>query len=403
MLTARTLRTAAIAIGIVLVGVLVMIDAAQAASTHVVQPGENLYRIALWHGVTVEAIAQANGLADPARIFPGQVLSIPGAGSRLSTRSVKSGSSTRIILGRGGTRSKIPSEPLGSKSGGNVIVYAVQPGDTLYALARRYGTTVRAIMNANRLRSEFIRVGQPLIIPSLVRSREVLHQVAPAHLPPAPASDPETTPAPAPLPPLTVGAEVRAPRPLRLREGPKMYGGTLALVAADTPLRIIGAESGWYEVELPTGEVGWVYRDDLRPLTRQPAPLQPQPGPRRADIVRDALRYLGTRYVWGGDSRRGVDCSGYIYIVFSSFLADLARMRSFDYFHLGTLVHRAHLQPGDLVFFTTYARGASHVGIYVGERRFIHASSAARQVTITSLDEPYYAARYVGARRLVKP
>ena len=117
-------------------------------------------------------------------------------------------------------------------------------------------------------------------------------------------------------------------------------------------------------------------------------------------IVREALQYLGTRYVWGGSSARGVDCSGFVYLVFSSFAPEMVRLRSFDYFRLGVPVAQAGLQPGDLVFFTTYAPGASHVGIYLGDRRFIHASSVLRQVTISSLDDPYYAARYVGARRL---
>src|SRR5437867_13247254 len=70
---------------------------------------------------------------------------------------------------------------------------------------------------------------------------------------------------------------------------------------------------------------------------------------------------------------------------------------------MGIPVTQSELQPGDLVFFTTYAPGASHVGIYVGDRRFLHASSSASAVAISSLDEAYYTARYVGARRLVEP
>src|SRR5207247_8658532 len=78
-------------------------------------------------------------------------------------------------------------------------------------------------------------------------------------------------------------------------------------------------------------------------------------------------------------------------------------MASYDYFRMGLPVNQADLQPGDLVFFTTYAPGASHVGIYVGDRRFLHASSSASAVPISSLDEAYYTTRYVGARRPVEP
>jgi cell wall-associated NlpC family hydrolase len=66
-------------------------------------------------------------------------------------------------------------------------------------------------------------------------------------------------------------------------------------------------------------------------------------------------------------------------------------------------VEQGDLRPGDLVFFTTYAPGASHVGIYAGQRKFIHAASSIQQVTVSTLDESYYVARYIGARRIVVP
>jgi cell wall-associated NlpC family hydrolase len=90
-----------------------------------------------------------------------------------------------------------------------------------------------------------------------------------------------------------------------------------------------------------------------------------------------------------------------VYIVFSAFAPDLGRMSSYDYFQMGVSVEQAELRPGDLVFFTTYAPGASHVGIYAGERKFIHAASSTQQVMISTLDESYYVTRYIGARRIV--
>ncbi len=68
-------------------------------------------------------------------------------------------------------------------------------------------------------------------------------------------------------------------------------------------------------------------------------------------------------------------------------------------FEVGKKVPAGGERPGDLVFFETYAPGASHVGIYAGRRYFIHASSGAKQVTIGSLEDPYFKARYLGARR----
>jgi cell wall-associated NlpC family hydrolase len=63
---------------------------------------------------------------------------------------------------------------------------------------------------------------------------------------------------------------------------------------------------------------------------------------------------------------------------------------------------KSNLKTGDLVFFTTYKPGASHVGFYIGDGKFIHASSSAKQVAISSLDEPYFTEKYIGARRYIQ-
>ena len=73
-----------------------------------------------------------------------------------------------------------------------------------------------------------------------------------------------------------------------------------------------------------------------------------------------------------------------------------------EQFAVGTPVNKTNLQAGDLVFFTTYKPGASHVGFYMGNGKFIHASSAAKQVTISELADEYYTSHYIGARRYVK-
>jgi cell wall-associated NlpC family hydrolase len=267
--------------------------------------------------------------------------------------------------------------------------HLVRPGDTLYRIAIRYGTTVAALMEINGLRSDRIRAGQVLRLPSVLPARGA---------PPVPRSL-IPVPAVAVLP--EVGADIVAPRPLRVRRGPKTYYTTLAIVEGGTPLRVLDVETGWIQVEAPGSDAGWVRADDLRAA---PAAAPPRPGAINGeDIVREAMRYLGTPYVWGGGSNRGVDCSGFVYVVFSGPMPQLTRRSSFDYFQMGTPVDRAGLRPGDLVFFTTYAPGPSHVGIYAGEGRFLHASSGARRVLATPLGDAYYAARYVGARRLITP
>jgi cell wall-associated NlpC family hydrolase len=114
-------------------------------------------------------------------------------------------------------------------------------------------------------------------------------------------------------------------------------------------------------------------------------------------VTRTALRYLGVPYEWGGESFAGVDCSGFVQAVFRHNGIELPRTADAQ-FDVGRAVTQAGLEPGDLVFFQTYTEGASHVGIYLGDGRFVHAS-ASDGVRVDSLSEDYYAERYLGARR----
>ena len=116
-------------------------------------------------------------------------------------------------------------------------------------------------------------------------------------------------------------------------------------------------------------------------------------------IISTAMEYMGVPYVFGGTSPYGFDCSGYVQYVFAHSGISLPRTADVQY-EVGTPVSTTDLVPGDLVFFTTYTYGASHVGIYVGEGNFIHASSS-QGVTISSLSHAYYSSRYIGARRIL--
>lgn len=110
-------------------------------------------------------------------------------------------------------------------------------------------------------------------------------------------------------------------------------------------------------------------------------------------LTKSALRFLGVPYVFGGTSTTGFDCSGYVQHVFAMFGIHLPRTADAQFY----AEHRTHqLRPGDLVFFQTYDVGPSHVGIYLGHGRFVHASSS-RGVMVSSLDDPYWANRFIGA------
>lgn len=128
----------------------------------------------------------------------------------------------------------------------------------------------------------------------------------------------------------------------------------------------------------------------------QPAKLTGTVG----ELIAYAQRFIGVPYLWGGTTPSGFDCSGYTQYVYRHFGINLPRV-SQDQFRVGTAVSRADLKPGDLVFFSTYGPGATHVGIYLGGDSMIDAES--RGVTVTSLfSNSYWAPRYIGARRVIQ-
>lgn len=114
-----------------------------------------------------------------------------------------------------------------------------------------------------------------------------------------------------------------------------------------------------------------------------------------------AFGFLGTRYRFGGTSRNGLDCSAFVQKVFNEMEVTLPRTAR-EQFERGEVVTRGDMQKGDLVFFRTYASFPSHVGIYLGANRMIHASSRDRRVVISSVDTPYYRSRFIGAKRVAK-
>jgi len=116
-------------------------------------------------------------------------------------------------------------------------------------------------------------------------------------------------------------------------------------------------------------------------------------------LVPLAKKYVGVPYQFGGSSEKGFDCSGFTRHVMDGLGVTLPRTTDGQY-KQGRAVKKEDLRVGDLVFFETYKKGPSHAGIYIGDNRFIHASSS-RGITVTSLDDSYYKKRYIGARRVL--
>ena len=116
-------------------------------------------------------------------------------------------------------------------------------------------------------------------------------------------------------------------------------------------------------------------------------------------VVSDSMNYLGVPYVFGGTTPNGFDCSGYVRYVFANAGVYLPRTADAQY-EVGYSVSTSELMPGDLVFFGSGGE-ITHVGIYIGGGRFIHAANPRKGVIISSLSESYYNARYFGANRII--
>jgi len=113
-----------------------------------------------------------------------------------------------------------------------------------------------------------------------------------------------------------------------------------------------------------------------------------------------ALTLVDAPYRYGGRSPSGFDCSGFVGYVFSESAALALPRRSDDIFRMGQALQRSQLAPGDLVFFNTLGRRYSHVGIYVGEGKFVHAPARRGRVRVEQLADTYWASRFNGARRV---
>ena len=326
-------------------------SAAGAEQAHVVQQGDSLWLIARQHGVTVRALAKANSLRSTAVLRVGSRLKIPGtaepAAQKAASPAAEAPKAAEAKAAEAKTAEAEAAEP---------ATHFVRDGESLWTIARKYGTSVQALAAANGLRPESVlRVGRELTIPGegsaesadegprtrlyIVKSGDSLWEIARRH-----------------------GTTVRS---LAAANG----------LDADRVLRV--------GMTLQVPDVLANLADDAE-------------GNR---FVRAALEYRGVRYRWGGMSTRGMDCSGLVALVLRDYGIN-APHNSKALYKLGEAVSREELEAGDLVFFHTTRPGISHVGMYIGEGKFVHASSSKGRVRVDRLDTGYYSKRLVGARRV---
>jgi len=186
---------------------------------------------------------------------------------------------------------------------------------------------------------------------------------------------------------------------VNVRTGPSTGNDIIMAVVSGEKVNILGSDSGWYRLEFSSGVIGWVKEDYVSTGNGTVASRGSSLG---SQIVSFAKKYMGTPYVYGGSSSGGVDCSGFVKLVYNNFGIYVDRVAAGQATQ-GTYVSTAGLNEGDLVFFATSGGSyINHVGIYVGNGQFVHASSGAGRVTVSSIWDSYYSQRLITTRTLTR-
>lgn len=287
----------------------------------------------------------------------------------------------------------LPQLVLASKS------HVVRKSESLQSIARKYHVSVDELKSVNNMTASHVSKGARLIIPSHADSQQKKATTV-TRQDTYKVSKGDTLPKIA----KKTGIRMADIRSMNGLKGNKIKPGqVLVLVAAETTIR-----------PASTNRLQLINKDLLneQELTETLAELTDLESDRPIDLAKtleanqaissikkSAYSFLGARYRFGGSSRSALDCSSFTQQVFREQSVKLPRTAR-EQFYVGNEVVRGDLKKGDLVFFQTYARFPSHVGIYLGNRKMIHASSREHRVVISSMDTPYYLSRYLGARRM---
>lgn len=336
-----------------------------ANTTYKVRKGDNPYTIAKKFNVSHTDIIKINSI-NPGRLKPGTRIIIPSQKS-YNPRKVCS-LDTTISKDNGPGKNSIVNHTQHEEPS----IHVVKRGDTITSLSRKYSVPVDELMEINGLRSSRLKIGQRIafqrINPSdyTVQKGDTIWSIAQRF-----DIDPDEL------------VEINGLESDSLRQGQKIILRHQVQLVETKP----------YEAILSQG------RDEKEneQITDHQNAVESGLHER---LILFAKKMLDIPYRFGGNSLLGIDCSAYVKKVYSLIGIDLPRSAR-EQFHEGIPVDESNLSIGDLVFFRTYASYPSHVGIYLGNNLFIHASSKSKKVTIDSLDTPFYLKRFIGAKRLL--
>jgi cell wall-associated NlpC family hydrolase len=289
-------------------------------------------------------------------------------------------------------------------------VYQVKRGDTLAMIAKKFAVTPEALKKTNHLRGNSIRYKQVLTIPTTGPTAEAAR---------AKRVTAKTSGSTAPLSSYKVkkgdtiysiakktGLSVSAIKEINhLRSNALKPGRKIMLAKADQPLgkkakSLPQNDMDEEDDDMEDGPIATLSPAEMENAMASSAELLSKwHNPEEKKLfVKVATAFLGAPYRWGGVSLKGLDCSAFVKKIYELFDVTLPRTAR-EQAHVGTAVAREDMIEGDLVFFNT-KRSFGHVGIYIGNNEFVHASSGNRIVKIDNLNESYFNKRFVKAVRL---
>ena len=286
--------------------------------------------------------------------------------------------------------------------------YRVKPGDSLSSISKSYGVSVEALKTANGLEGDSIRPKQTLSIPSTNPNKV-------AHVTGRPSSSSPKKPSVATdkrdsekmdsyvvkkgdtLSSISkkVGLSVEEIKKVNSLRTSALKIGQVISFPKDRNQSDEGAEELGEEEEI----TGTTEAEVEKGETAAPNPLGKWNNPEeRSLLVRVVKTFLGVPYKLGGSTLKGIDCSAFVKKIYEIFNIELPRTTR-EQFSVGKKIGKEQLEQGDLVFFRRRGN-SSHVGIYIGDNQFVHASSSNRQVKIDYLDAPYYSKRFLRGVRV---
>lgn len=376
-----------IAFLVTLCAFILMATGASAKTTYTIKKGDNLYGIAKKFNVTAKEIENANRV-NAKNLKPGVKIVIPVEAKSAKAAKKESGKKTKTAANKTSAKSKRVEAVASNNHEHHVTAeretiqpvktaadssksYTVKKGDTLRSIAKKHGISESDIRSLNGLQKSRLKAGQKLLVtlsgPKTysVKKGDNLWQIAKKF-----DMDPDD---------LMEINEMSSPA---LKVGQKLYLEEKPDVVNVDQKYIIMAKN---------------IEEELKKVPEAPEFAEKNTPDK---LVTFAKKLLNIPYRFGGNTILGIDCSAYVKKVYGLMGVSLPRTAR-EQFKEGEEIEKEELSVGDLVFFRTYASFPSHVGIYLGNNLFIHASSRGKKVTIDNLETPYYVKRFIGAKRLI--